>query len=100
MVARTRRDFWIDGYNGVAHHIAQKVDLAIVAAADPPVLRANACGRGWHNLRLLCTGDPPNFYARTRGNVVVGEESEVGETAITTKGRLVRPGRHVEVALA
>lgn len=23
---------WVDGWNGVAHHIAQNVDLAIVAA--------------------------------------------------------------------
>jgi len=29
---------WIDGLNGVAHHVAQNVDLAIVAAADPPAL--------------------------------------------------------------
>jgi predicted dithiol-disulfide oxidoreductase (DUF899 family) len=26
---------WIDSFNGVAHHLAQNVDLAIVAAADP-----------------------------------------------------------------
>jgi predicted dithiol-disulfide oxidoreductase (DUF899 family) len=30
---------WIDGYNGVGHHIAQNVDFAIAAAADPPLLR-------------------------------------------------------------
>ncbi len=33
---------WIDGINGVAHHIAQNIDLAIVAAADPATLRAHA----------------------------------------------------------
>ena len=27
---------WIDSFNGVAHHVAQNADLAIVAAADPP----------------------------------------------------------------
>jgi predicted dithiol-disulfide oxidoreductase (DUF899 family) len=32
---------WIDGINGVAHHIAQNVDFAIVAAADPAALRAH-----------------------------------------------------------
>src|SRR5215471_14083834 len=30
---------WIDGFNGVAHHLAQNVDVAIVAAADPTALR-------------------------------------------------------------
>ncbi len=44
---------WIDGYNGIAHHIAQNVDLAIVAAADLPTLRAYARQRGWDKLRLL-----------------------------------------------
>ncbi|HXD29531.1 MAG TPA: DUF899 family protein [Pyrinomonadaceae bacterium] len=47
---------WIDGYNGLAHHIAQNVDLAIVAAADPSTLRAYARTRGWDKLRLLSAG--------------------------------------------
>ncbi|MGP4018890.1 DUF899 family protein [Saccharopolyspora sp. 5N708] len=44
---------WIDGFNGIAHHVAQNVDLAIVAAADLPTLRAHARDRQWTNLRLL-----------------------------------------------
>jgi predicted dithiol-disulfide oxidoreductase (DUF899 family) len=48
---------WIDGFNGVARHIAQNIDLAIVAAADVPTLRAHGRARGWHNLRLLSAGD-------------------------------------------
>ena len=44
---------WIDGFNGVAHHVAQNVDLAVVAAADLPTLRDHARRRGWDNLRLL-----------------------------------------------
>lgn len=46
----------IDGWNGVAHHLAQNVDVAIVAAADPTALRAHARKRGWDNLRLLSCG--------------------------------------------
>jgi predicted dithiol-disulfide oxidoreductase (DUF899 family) len=53
---------WIDGYNGVAHHLAQNVDLAIVAAADPPTLRAHARNRGWDKLRLLSAGDSTFKY--------------------------------------
>lgn len=52
---------WIDGYNGVAHHIAQMVDFAIVAAADPPVLREHARRRGWRDLRLLSTAEGSTF---------------------------------------
>ena len=53
---------WIDGYNGLAHHIAQNVDLAIVAAADPATLRAHARNRGWDKLRLLSAGDSTFKY--------------------------------------
>lgn len=48
---------WIDGINGVAHHIAQNVDFAVVAAADSATLRAHSRTRGWNRLRLLSAGD-------------------------------------------
>jgi predicted dithiol-disulfide oxidoreductase (DUF899 family) len=44
---------WLDGANGVAHHLAQNLDFAVVAAADVPALRAHARARGWDQLRLL-----------------------------------------------
>src|SRR2546421_5856374 len=53
---------WIDGYNGVAHHLAQNVDFAIVAAADPAMLREHARGRGWNRLRLVSAGDSTFKY--------------------------------------
>src|SRR5258708_3982491 len=53
---------WIDCYNGIAHHLAQNVDLAIVAAADLPTLRAYARNRGWNKLRLLSAGDSTFKY--------------------------------------
>jgi predicted dithiol-disulfide oxidoreductase (DUF899 family) len=46
----------IDGWEGVAHHVAQNADVVIVAAADPTTLRAHARKRGWDNLRLLSCG--------------------------------------------
>src|SRR5438105_1275175 len=46
----------IDCINGIAHHLAQNVDIAIVAAADLPSLRAHARTRGWNRLRLLSAG--------------------------------------------
>ena len=53
---------WIDGFNGVAHHVAQNVDFVIAAAADLPALRQHARNRGWHNLRLLSCGDSTFKY--------------------------------------
>ncbi|MFI9202860.1 DUF899 family protein [Streptomyces sp. NPDC053048] len=47
---------WIDGINGVARHIAQNADLAIVAASDLLTLRSYARTRHWTNLRLLSAG--------------------------------------------
>jgi predicted dithiol-disulfide oxidoreductase (DUF899 family) len=48
---------WIDEYSGVAPHLAQNVDFAIVAAAEPYPLRIYAHERGWHNLRLVSAGE-------------------------------------------
>ncbi|HKY30809.1 MAG TPA: DUF899 family protein [Pyrinomonadaceae bacterium] len=53
---------WIDAFNGVAHHLAQNVDFAIVAAADPATLRAHARNRGWNRLRLLSAGESTFKY--------------------------------------
>jgi predicted dithiol-disulfide oxidoreductase (DUF899 family) len=47
---------WIDSWNGVAHHLAQNIDVAIVAAAEVSTLRAFARTRGWDRLRLLSAG--------------------------------------------
>jgi predicted dithiol-disulfide oxidoreductase (DUF899 family) len=53
---------WIDGANGVAHHLAQNLDFAVVAAADLPTLRAHARERGWDKLRLLSAGNSTFKY--------------------------------------
>jgi len=53
---------WIDGFNGVAQHLAQNVDFITAAAAEPAALRAHARNRGWRNLRLLSCGDSTFKY--------------------------------------
>ena len=53
---------WIDCANGIAHHLAQNIDVAIVAAADPATLRAYARDRGWNRLRLLSAGESTFKY--------------------------------------
>ena len=53
---------WIDCFNGIAHHLAQNVDVAIVAAADLTTLREHARQRGWDNLRLLSAGESTFKY--------------------------------------
>src|SRR5438105_11818689 len=53
---------WLDGANGVGHHLAQNLDFAVVAAADVPTLRAHARTRGWDRLRLFSGGDSTFKY--------------------------------------
>jgi predicted dithiol-disulfide oxidoreductase (DUF899 family) len=53
---------WLDCFNGIAHHLAQNIDLAVVAAADVPTLRAHARTREWHRLRLLSAGESSFKY--------------------------------------
>jgi predicted dithiol-disulfide oxidoreductase (DUF899 family) len=48
---------WVDGFNGIARHVAQNADFAVVAASDLPMLRAHGRRRGWRNLLLLSAGD-------------------------------------------
>lgn len=68
---------WMDGWNGVAHHLAQNVDVAVVAAADPAALRAHARNRGWNRLRLLSCGT--NTFKADLGseNPDGGQDSQV-----------------------
>jgi predicted dithiol-disulfide oxidoreductase (DUF899 family) len=47
---------WVDGFNGVAQHLAQNIDFAIVVAAEPGAMRDYARARGWKNLHLLSAG--------------------------------------------
>jgi len=53
---------WIDTFNGIAHHLAPSLDLAIVAAADLAALRSHARTRGWSRLRLLSAGSSTFKY--------------------------------------
>jgi predicted dithiol-disulfide oxidoreductase (DUF899 family) len=43
---------WIDGFNGVAHHLRQRVNFAIIAQVGIGELREWGRQRGWHKLRL------------------------------------------------
>jgi predicted dithiol-disulfide oxidoreductase (DUF899 family) len=68
---------WIDGFNGIAHHLAQNVDLAIVAAADLPTLRSHARNRGWDKLRLLSAGDSTFKYDLGSEDAEGGQDSTI-----------------------
>jgi predicted dithiol-disulfide oxidoreductase (DUF899 family) len=48
---------FVDGLNGVAKHLAQRFNLAIVAKAPLPAIREYARKRGWNDLRFLSSSD-------------------------------------------
>jgi predicted dithiol-disulfide oxidoreductase (DUF899 family) len=69
---------WIDGFNGVVHHIARNVDFAVVAAADPATLRAHARDRHWDRLRLLSCAD--NTFKHDLGS----EDADGGQDSMVS----------------
>jgi len=77
---------WIDGLSGVAHHIAQNVDFAVAAAADPARLRDFARVRGWDNVRLLSCGESTFQYD-------LGAEDEQGNQDSTFSVFTLDPDR-------
>jgi predicted dithiol-disulfide oxidoreductase (DUF899 family) len=44
---------WIDGFNGVAHHLRQRVNFAVIAQVGVGELREWGRQRGWQRLRLV-----------------------------------------------
>lgn len=68
---------WLDGANGVAHHLAQNLDFAVVAAADIPTLRAYARERGWDRLRLLSAANNTFKYDLGSEDLQGGQDSTV-----------------------
>ncbi len=79
---------WLDAFNGVAHHLAQNVDLAIVAAADPATLRAHARDRGWDKLRLLSAGESTFKYDLGSEDREGGQDSTLSVFTRETDGTL------------
>jgi predicted dithiol-disulfide oxidoreductase (DUF899 family) len=79
---------WLDGANGVAHHLAQNLDFAVVAAADLPTLRVHARERGWGKLRLLSAGNNTFKYDLGSEDREGGQDSTVSIFTRDAKGTL------------
>ena len=79
---------WIDCCNGIAHHLAQNLDLAIVAAADLPTLRAYARDRGWNKLRLLSAGENAFKYDLGSEDREGGQDSTISVFTRDSDGTL------------
>jgi len=78
----------IDGFNGNAVHLAQNVDLAIVAAADLAALRAHARTRGWDKLRLLSAASSTFKYDLGSEDREGNQDSEISVFTRAADGTL------------
>jgi predicted dithiol-disulfide oxidoreductase (DUF899 family) len=59
----------LDSLDGAAPHLAQRVNLAIVAKSDPERIRTFARERGWRRLRVLSSRNSTynrDYHAETR----------------------------------
>ena len=48
---------FLDGLNGNAQHLAQRVSVGVVAKSPLPRIRDYAKSRGWNNLRMLSSAE-------------------------------------------
>jgi predicted dithiol-disulfide oxidoreductase (DUF899 family) len=59
----------LDSLDGAARHLAQRINLAVIAKSEPERIRAFARERGWRHLRLLSSGNNTynrDYHAETR----------------------------------
>jgi predicted dithiol-disulfide oxidoreductase (DUF899 family) len=78
---------WVDGFHGVAHHLARHTAVAVIAKAPLPALRDWARRRGWDGLRILSSGgtgfnadlgaEHPDGAQRPMASVLVREQDQV-----------------------
>jgi predicted dithiol-disulfide oxidoreductase (DUF899 family) len=79
---------WIDGFNGLARHLGENVDFAIVAAAPLSTLRSYGRQRGWNNLRLLSAHDTTFKYDLGSEDATGVQDSEVSVFIKDASGRI------------
>jgi predicted dithiol-disulfide oxidoreductase (DUF899 family) len=79
---------WIDGFDAVAEHVAQRIDLAVVAATQIEELRAFARSRGWDNLRLLSAAENSFKYDFASEGADGGQDSTISVFRLGDDGRV------------
>ncbi|HXN25149.1 MAG TPA: DUF899 family protein [Candidatus Dormibacteraeota bacterium] len=77
----------LDGLDGQAPHISQRVNFAVVAKSPLERIRAFSRERGWRNLRLLSSG--ANTYNRSyQGETAAGDQIPSLNVFVRQDGRI------------
>ncbi|MGD0882496.1 MAG: DUF899 family protein [Acidimicrobiales bacterium] len=79
---------WVDGFNGIARHLAPNVDFAVVAAAGTGPLREFAARRGWDGLRMLSAGDSTFKYDLGSEDAEGNQDSRISVFVKDADGRV------------
>ena len=78
---------FLDGLNGNARHLGQRVNLAVVAKSPVERIRQFARTRPWPNLRLL-SSHKGNFNRDYHGDAEDGSQNTVIHTFVRRAGRI------------
>ncbi len=78
----------IDGYDGAAADLEDRVGFAVVAPAPLAALRSYGRSRGWRNVRLL--SDPGGLYSRDSGGITSDGELSSLMTVFSRRDGQVR----------
>ncbi len=78
---------FLDGLNGNARHIAERVNLAVVAKSPIARIRDFARARPWRNLRLL-SSQKNDFNRDYLGDAEDGSQTSVIHTFVKRDGRV------------
>jgi predicted dithiol-disulfide oxidoreductase (DUF899 family) len=68
---------WVDGLDGVAHHISQRANIVAATFAPADKARAWAKHRGWQRIRFLADADPSSsaIAARRFKKIILSQQS-------------------------
>ena len=73
---------WVDAWDGIAHHVAQRANIVASSLAPVDVVQAWKATRGWRRIRVLADADPS--FARDTGSAA-GDGNPVATVLVFAK---------------
>jgi predicted dithiol-disulfide oxidoreductase (DUF899 family) len=77
----------LDGLNGAAPHVRQKVNFAVAAKSPIARIRETARGRGWKNLRLLSSANN-TYNLDYQGETIKGDQLPSLNVFVRREGKI------------
>jgi len=87
---------WADGFNGLAHHLSDRVAFVVISPDEPPVMREFAASRKWSFRAVSCAGssfaadlgfeDPPGSFHPGASGFLRRPDGSIARTGVATFG--------------